>query len=272
MELTISLAQMEFTFGNVDSNLARAKKWISRAAGSGSNLILYPELWASGYDLEDWNRYATPLGDGVFAELSELAEKFNIAIGSSLLEEFNGKIYNTFVLFGNDGNTWGIYRKVHRFRLLEEEKWLAAGDHLVLAKTPWGDVGLSICYDLRFPELFRPYALAGARLTLIVAEWPERRVSHWSKLLQARAIENQMFFAGVNKVGTSQGVKLGGHSAIIDPWGVPIAEGEDTEVLLSAKIDLRESDKARKYIPVLQDRTPKAYRIIPENDNGVQQE
>jgi omega-amidase len=265
MELSISLAQMEFDFGKVNSNLARAKRWVIEASERGSDLILLPELWASGYDLENWRRYATPLDGGIFAELSHLANEFNIAIGSSLLEECDGEAFNTFVLYGNDGDAWGIYRKVHRFRLLEEEKWLAAGDHLVLARTPWGDVGLSICYDLRFPELFRPYALAGARLSLIVAEWPERRIVHWSKLLQARAIENQMFIVGVNKVGKSRGVKLGGRSAVIDPWGVPITEGGDTEVLLTATIVLQESDNARKHIPALKDLAPNAYKIGPES-------
>ena len=258
-KLTISLAQMEFTFGDPEANFARAAEWIAEAAARGSDLVLLPELWASGYDLANWTRYATPLGEGLFARLADLARQHRIAIGSSLLEAKNGGAYNTFVLHRPEGETWGVYRKIHRFRLLEEEKWLEAGDQLVLAETPWGPVGLSICYDLRFPEMFRPYAVAESRLLLIVAEWPERRVAHWSKLLQARAIENQMFVAGVNKVGESQGAKLGGRSAIVDPWGVPLTEGNDTEMLLTAEVDLRESEKARRYIPVLRDRRPEVY-------------
>ena len=183
-----------------------------------------------------------------------------------MIEEKDGRAYNTFVLFGVDGEAWGVYRKIHRFRLLQEEKWLEAGDQLVLAQTPWGKVGLSICYDLRFPEMFRPYFIAGAKLILVVAEWPERRIGHWTKLLQARAIENQAFFAGVNKVGFSQGVKLGGCSAIIDPWGIPIIEGDDDEALLTAQIDTHESDKARRYIPVLRDRQPAIYLNRVEDD------
>jgi predicted amidohydrolase len=159
-----------------------------------------------------------------------------------------------------------VYRKIHRFRLLQEEIWLEAGDRLVLAQTPWGKVGLSICYDLRFPEMFRPYFIAGANLILVVAEWPERRISHWTKLLQARAIENQAFFAGVNKVGFSQGVKLGGCSAIVDPWGVPIIEGNDEEALLTTQIDLHDCEKARRSIPVLRDRQPSIYANRVDND------
>ena len=266
MKLTISLAQMEFQFGEVEANFARAEQWIAEASGRGSDLVLLPELWASGYDLENWERYAAPLGEGDFKRVTDLAQKHRIAIGCSLLEEKDGRAYNTFTLSGPKGETWGVYRKIHRFRLLQEEKWLGAGDQLVLAQTPWGRTGLSICYDLRFPEMFRPYAVAGSCLTLIVAEWPERRVAHWSKLLQARAIENQMFVAGVNKVGVSQGVNLGGRSAIVDPWGVPLVEGDDTEALLTAEIDLREAEKARRYIPVLRDRQPDIYTKRVKDD------
>jgi predicted amidohydrolase len=266
MKLTISLAQMEFIFGDVETNFARADKWIIEAAKRGSDLVLLPELWASGYDLENWEKYASPLGAGSFRRVSDLARKNKITIGCSLLEEKGGQAFNTFVLSGSGGETLGVYRKIHRFRLLNEEKWLGAGDQLVLAQTPWGPVGLSICYDLRFPEMFRPYAVARSCLSLIVAEWPERRVAHWSKLLQARAIENQMFVAGVNKVGESQGAQLGGCSAIIDPWGVPLAEGDRTEALLTTEIDLREAEKARRYIPVMRDRQPEIYVKRVKND------
>ena len=259
MKIKISLAQMRLEFGKVKENLELAIDMIKQAANLKSDLILLPELWASGYDLSNWNRYATPLREGIFAEVSNLANNNSIAIGSSLLERQGDRAFNTFVLFGNDGRTLGVYRKIHRFRLLEEEKWLEAGNELIIAETQWGNVGLSICYDLRFPEIFRLYAKHDVKLILIVAEWPERRVVHWTKLLQARAIENQLFIAGVNKVGKSQGVKLGGFSAIVDPWGVPVIEGDDSEELLTHTIDLREADKARKYIPVFRDRRPDVY-------------
>ncbi len=266
MKLTISLAQMEFQLGEVEPNFSRAAERIEQAAKVGSDLILLPELWASGYDLANWKRYASPLDDGVFKRVADLAREHRIAIGCSLLEKAEGRAFNTFVLWGPAGETWGVYRKIHRFRLLNEDKWLGAGDQLVLANTHWGPVGLAVCYDLRFPEVFRPYFAAGSCLSLIVAEWPERRIEHWSKLLQARAIENQMFIAGVNKVGQSQGVKLGGCSAIVDPWGVPLVEGDGSEALLTTEIDLGEAGKARRYIPVLRDRQPEIYTKRVKDD------
>ena len=264
MKLTISLAQMQFEFGQPDANMERVHSWIVEAARRGSELILFPELWASGYDLEHSQAYAEPLGSGLFARLAASAKAHQIAIGSSLLERQGERIFNTFALFGNQGETLAIYRKIHLFRLLDEDKWLNAGQELVMANPPWGKTGLGICYDLRFPEVFRAYALQGAKLVLLVAEWPERRVAQWQKLLQARAIDNQYYVAAVNKVGHSQGAKLGGRSAILDPWGVPVVEGGSDEVLLTAEIDLQQVDKARSWMPVFEDRSPAAYQLVKE--------
>jgi predicted amidohydrolase len=260
MKIKISLAQFAFKMGKIEENIAIAREVIREAANKGSDIVLLPELWASGYDLKNWQRYASPINQGIFLLVRKMAQENKIAVGGTLLELWNGKAFNTFVFYGSEGETWGVYRKIHRFRLLEEEKWLGAGDRLVLAETPWGDIGLGICYDLRFPEMFRPYAVSGAQLLLIAAEWPDRRITHWSKLLQARAIENQLFVAGVNKVGLSMGVELGGRSAIIDPWGSPIVEGEKGEILLTAEINLDEVEKAREVIPVFRDRRPDVYK------------
>lgn len=265
--LTVSLAQMSFQLGQPDANVERAADWIAQAAKRGSDLLLLPELWASGYDLEHWQRYATKLDEGVFAHLADLARHHRIAIGGSLLEARGGQAYNTFALFGADGSRLGVYRKIHRFRLLDEEKWLGAGDETALIQPPWGLTGLSICYDLRFPELFRGYGLGGAHLILLVAEWPQTRINHWRILLQARAIENQTYLAAVNKVGESKGAKLGGHSAVIDPWGKHLVEGDTTEKLLTAEIDFREVEKARRFLPVFDDRRPDVYCLDGENDD-----
>jgi predicted amidohydrolase len=265
MQLKISLAQMALLSGKPEENFHQAESWIAQAARQGSDLVLLPELWDSGYDLENWRRYAASLDAGHFARLAALARQHQVAVGGSMLELYQQRAYNSFVLFGPDGQLWGRYRKVHLFRLLNEQEWLAAGQELALAQTTWGPIGLSICYDLRFPELFRPYALAGARLVLLVAEWPERRIAHWSALLRARAIENQCFVAAVNKSGVSQDVRLGGRSVIIDPWGETLAEAQADPELISAPIDLRVADIARRHIPALQDRQPQAYQAgVPD--------
>lgn len=262
MNCTLGLAQMAFRYGDPGENLTRVREWVQKARAADVDIVLFPELWASGYDLEHSSSYASPLGEGMFEAVSGLAREHDIGIGGSLLEKDGDRVYNTFTLHDSDGALLAHYRKIHLFRLLDEEKWLTAGNEPILVDTRWGKIGLSTCYDLRFPELYRSYALAGAKLILVVAEWPQSRITHWWKLLQARAIENQIFIAAVNKVGHSQGAALGGQSAVIDPWGEPVVQGDGKQALLTTTIDLEEVEKTRRAIPVFKDRNPDAYRQL----------
>jgi len=202
---------------------------------------------------------AAPLGEGLFARLSALARAYHIALGGSALELKDGRLYNTFTLIDAEGECRAVYRKLHLSGRLGEDQWLHAGDNFTLFDGVWGPVGLSICYDLRFPEVARRYALQGARLWLLSAQWTARRIRHWQALLRARAIENQMFVAGVNGVGSSGRATFGGLSAVIEPWGEPVAEAGGSEMLLTVEIDLDRADEARRRFPVLQDRRVDLY-------------
>ena len=260
MSINIALAQMVLTLGEPEKNYQKVSDWVGKAADQGADLILLPELWASGYDLKNCQAYAAPLHEGGFARMRSMAEENNITIGGSLIEQDNNAFYNTFVLYDQSGAMINYYRKVHLFRMLNEKQYLKAGDHLVIAETEWGEIGMATCYDLRFPEMFRAYSVRGVELILVVAEWAQRRIAHWRQLLQARAIENQCFVAAVNKVGVSQGEKLGGFSAVINPMGEYLVQGGEEEELLSAEINLKEVKKTRRWMPVMQDRKPKVYQ------------
>jgi omega-amidase len=259
VSLTLSLGQMHVHLGDPEANFARVSEWTAEAARRGSRLVLFPELWSTGYDLENWQRHASPLGEGLFARLSTLARQHGIAIGGSLLEARDGRAYNTFALYDHTGQQSAVYRKTHLFRLMDEEKWLAPGDRLEMVEAEWGLTGLGICYDLRFPEMFRRYALGGARLLLLPAEWPSRRAYHWQTLLRARAIENQMFVAACNRVGESKGEHFGGGSVVLDPWGQAVIEAGAAESLLTAELNLDDVDAVRSRIPVFEDRRPEIY-------------
>ncbi len=142
---------------------------------------------------------------------------------------------------------------------MHEDQWLLAGNHLQVIESPWGKIGLAICYDLRFPEMFRHYALEGVQLILLVAQWPIRRVEHWKTLIRARAIENQFFFAAVNCTGTIGKETFGGASALIDPWGNAVIEGGNQPELLTGEINLDEIQRVRQWMPVFQDRRNDIY-------------
>jgi predicted amidohydrolase len=225
-------------------------------------LVLFPELCSSGYDLAHREKYASALGEGGFERLSSLARGNHIALGASVLELWQGKFYNTFALFDDQGQCRAVYRKTHLFNLMQERDWLSAGDTFEQVEMPWGKTGLSICYDLRFPEMMRQHALQGARLVLLVAEWPARRIAHWQTLLRARALDNQLFIAGCNCVGMSGEEMFGGHSMIVDPWGQTIVEGNEQETLLTAEIDLDMVDEIRRSFPVLDDRRTDLYGSV----------
>lgn len=259
MKITLSLAQMQIQLGHVQENLAQATQAIKEASLRDSHLVLLPELWSTGYDLASAHRLAEE-NRLILPELARLSRQLSIFIGGSVLLKQDGQIFNTFLFYAPDGSQPAVYQKIHLFRLMEEDRWLAPGDQLQIAQPAWGKTGLAICYDLRFPEMFRHYALAGAELMLISAEWPLRRVAHWQVLLRARAIENQAFVAATNCVGRCGDETFGGSSAIVSPWGEVLAEGSSQgSDLLTASIDLDEVEQARRTIPVLTDRRADLY-------------
>jgi predicted amidohydrolase len=260
MSLKVSLAQMDIQLGKPDENLAKARDMTLRAAGQGSDIIVFPELWSTGYDLENAAAYSTPTDKGIFAEMASLATEHNIHILGSCLSLLGaGQFGNTAVFFDSDGGILGEYSKIHLFRLMDEHKYLSAGDRLAIVDTSWGKSGLAICYDLRFPELFRAYALSGARVVFLPAEWPHPRLTHWQILLRARAIENQIYVIACNRVGSSKDTHFCGHSCIIDPWGETVVEAGEDEELLTAEIKIDTVDQVRARIPVFADRSPRVY-------------
>ena len=265
-EITISLAQIDIQLGDISANLAHGKALVQEAVRRGSDLIIFPELWTTGYDLARAAELAESLPDGPTIQLlSTWAREHNIWITGSLLLRGATGVFNAASLVGPEGQMVGPYRKIHRFGPMEEDRWLEAGETPGLFDLPWGKTGMAICYDLRFPEFFRAYALAGASLILLPSEWPYPRLMHWRTLIRARAIENQYFLIAVNRVGSDRNNTFCGHSAIIDPCGEVVVEAGESEALLTATIDLASVDELRSRTPVLSDRRPECYAIGSDN-------
>ena len=258
--LTIALAQMNLASGQPELNFTIVKKFIEMAVEKNADLVLLPELWASGYDLENCKSYAASIHEGSFEKMSLLAVESGITLGGSLIENDQGNFYNTFAIFDPEGKVITAYRKIHLFKPLDEERYFKAGDQLVMVDTAWGRIGLATCFDLRFPEMFRAYAAKGVELILLVAEWPLVRIAHWRQLLIARAIENQCFIAAVNKVGISKEKQLGGGSMIVNPMGEILSEAAVDESVIIADVDLNEVEKTRKWMPVVTIRKPEVYQ------------
>lgn len=259
MRLTISLAQIDIALGKPLENLAKVEGMIAEASQRGSQIVLLPELWSTGYDLERAEEHARTT-ERLLARLADLAKERSLFIIGTLIAAEKGHLYNRATILSPKGALVGEYNKIHLFRLMEEEKYFTPGTDTPVFDFPWGKSALAICYDLRFPELFRKYALEGARVVFLPAEWPYPRLEAWRVLLRARAIENQFFMVGCNRVGESRGEVFFGYSSIHDPWGEPVVEGGEEERLLTAEIDLDEVDEARGKIPIFEDRREELYR------------
>ncbi|MBE3555300.1 MAG: carbon-nitrogen family hydrolase, partial [Thermicanus sp.] len=222
--------------------------------------ILMPEMWTTGYALSRIRELADDEGKRTKDFLSSYAKKIGaFIVGGSISERRGEMIYNTSYVFDAEGKQVGEYRKIHLFRLMEEEKFLSPGERLTTFSFMGERMGLAICYDLRFPELFRQLALAGAKAILLPAEWPHPRLHHWRTLLAARAIENQMFILAANRTGRDERNFFFGHSLVLSPWGEVVAEGGEGEEILYATIRLDEVEKIRREIPVFEDRRPDLY-------------
>lgn len=253
-KLTVSLAQMTVVAGDTSRNNNQFQKMVAEAARRKSSLVVFPELFSTGYVLNKAKDHADELSKGMFAEISKMASKGNIAITGSIMEKRGLEVANSMPFFAPNGRMLGVYRKMHLFRLFDEDQYLAPGQSPLVLDLPWGTTGMAICYDLRFPEIFRRYAVKEhAKMVIICAEWPLVRIEHWRALLIARAIENQCYIVACNAAGDTGDTIMGGHSMIIDPWGKIVVEAGESPQVITADIELDEVANARSKIPVFED-------------------
>jgi predicted amidohydrolase len=250
---------MDVSLGQPERNLDKVRSMTAEASRRGSDLVIFPELWSTGYDLERVQEYATPVDQGLFAETADLAKEHEIHILGTLLEDTGQGYRNTATLFSPQGQLLAQYSKVHLFRPMEEHVYLVAGEEARVYDLPWGTSALAICYDLRFPELLRKYALEGAKVVFLMAEWPWPRLAHWQTLLKARAIENQAFVVACNRVGESGKWSFFGHSAIYDPSGELLAGAAEDETLVTSSLDMELVDSVRQSMTVFEDRKNDVY-------------
>jgi predicted amidohydrolase len=237
--------------------IARAEQLIDSAAGS--DLILLPELWNIGWwSFDIYREGSETLHGETISRVAEKAKSVNAYIlAGSIVERSGDSLYNTAVLLDPKGQIVAAYRKIHLVGYMgaREAELLKRGEEIVTVKTELGVLGFSICYDLRFPELFRKMAVNhGAEIFLFVTAWPIVRLDNFRELCHARANENLCFLVCCNSAGINQGKQHGGHSAVIDPWGVPIASAGLYESVVTAKIDTAEVYKIRESLPALNDR------------------
>ena len=257
-KVRVALLQTALGDAPKGERLARVVQLLGSLRDREMDLILLPELWNVGYfAFNDYKKGAEPLDGPTLTELASQAKELkSYILAGSILERSGGRFFNTSVLLDREGRQVAVYRKIHLFSYRSREREiLTPGEEPVVAKTELGRLGLSICYDLRFPELYRWEVDRGAQVFLVPAAWPAARIAHWELLARARALENQCFLLGCNAAGVEHGVRLGGHSLVVDPQGEVLARAGEAEEVLLAELDLAQVERTRTEFPVLADRS-----------------
>ncbi len=257
--IQIQAAAIQFNVkpGDVDTNLASVREALFRVADQGANLAVLPEMWSCGFAYGKLNKLALRTA-GIVDELLVLSRELKLVIVGSLPEPNGDKVFNA-VYVADNGALSGVYRKIHLFSLLGEDRAFSGGDSWLLADTSLGRVGVIICYDVRFPELSRRLAIEGAQVICIPAQWPKPRQDHWRTLLRARAMENQLFIVACNACGIIGKLDFFGMSMIIDAKGDVLAEAGEREGEIIAPLDMQAMSDWRAQIPCFSDRKPELY-------------
>lgn len=245
---------MQITPGKFDSNFSRGIQLLQSSFDQKCNIFLFPELWTSGYPLHT-PEYLSEVNIIFINHLQTIATEHQIYIGGTYLLKDENTFRNRFLLISPDQKTRGVYDKIHLFKQLKEDQVFTPGEKTVAYSINKDIIGFSICYDLRFPELYRSLTEVQATLFLLSAEWPKNRIEHWNTLVRARAVENQAYIAAVNSVGSSRNIIMGGNSLAVDPWGNILCQADETEeIVMYAEIDSAKQLVYRQEFTALQDR------------------
>ena len=260
--MRIGLAQIRCRPGDIAFNTQTIVQQVRAAAERGCDVVALPEMSDTGYHMPTIVRTASSWDHGPFPEIEAIAAETRTTVVVGLSERVEGDIYNTVAVIGPDGGLVAKYRKTHLITAQPvcEQNYLRPGDSITLCDIAGFRTGLMTCYDIRFPELARKLTLAGAEILIVPAAFPRIRIDHWKTLSAGRAIENQVYFAAVNRAGTDEGLEFGGASRLVDPFGAILAEATETdETLLVGEISRERLTELRGRLQVFEDRRPELY-------------
>jgi predicted amidohydrolase len=261
--MRIAAAQMDIAWHDRTANHTKARLLAEEADKAGADLFILPEMFATGFSM-DTSVTPEPLEGPTPELLRLLAQEHSMAvIGGFVLKRGADGPENVALAVDHNGNDLGLYAKIHQIALLDEDAHYEPGTLPVVFDLAGTGVTCFICYDLRFPELFR-LVVDQCKLIVVIASWPTARQGHWDVFLRSRAIECQCFIAGVNRVGEGGGLTFTGGSAVVDPVGEILAHAGDNETLLVVDLDLAKVAETRAAMPFLKDRKPHLFKKLSE--------
>ncbi len=267
MKIKLLIIQPEPAAGNIEKNIQKVENLLNSCKETTADFIILPELWTTGWDCPNFNKHAEEFYQSKTLKfLKNLALRFNSNIigGSAVLHRNNQKNRNTCIILNRQGNIIDVYDKFHLFshRGQSEGHYLESGENPLLVNTDMAKIGISICYDIRFPEMFRLYAFNGADFIVNMAAWPQAYTDEYVTLAKARAIENQIYFISCCLTGNiNEKFSFSGHSFVSDFKGRIVNSLGNEEKVLVSYINLDEMKEYRKQMPILED-TKKQYQLL----------
>jgi omega-amidase len=261
MVVKIAIAQITPVWEDPVSTLRKVEPFIANAAAEGAEIICFPEQFATGWDPVSGS-HQQPVNGEIIHILSGYAKHYNIAVLGSLRLLEEGRLFNASIVAGSDGVLLASYRKVHLFSPLMEGVSYHPGENTATFQIGGMTFGIAICYDLRFAPLFRVYAAAGAECVLVPSAWPASRMDAWELFIRTRAMENQIFVAGINTVGTTPVDRYSGNSMVAGPLGNVVVRAPDTEGFTLADLDPGAIVQARRAMRIEDDRKTGLYHTM----------
>lgn len=262
--MKLAIAQVDCQVGDLAANTKMMLEYVGEAAANACDVVVLPEMTDTGYLMPVVvEKAAAWESDAPFGALREAAAENSIHVVAGLSERDGNTVYNGIATLGPTGELVTKYRKTHLVTVepMFEHHHLGSGDELVVGPLAGTQAGYMTCYDLRFPEVARCLALDGAQMIVLPAAFPRVRLTHWTTLIQARAIENQVFVVAANRVGSDgPGLTFCGASRVVDPYGTIVASASEIdETLLVTEIDLERVQRTRARMQVMKDRRPELY-------------
>ncbi len=260
--MKIALVSLNQTWEDKKSNEKQCTKYAKLASQFGSDLIIFPEMTLTGFSMNTSLISEDPENSQTIGFFSELAIQNKISIAFGIVLRQGEKATNNLIIIDHKGNVASTYSKIHPFAYSGEDKYYTGGDKIASCKILDANIGLTICYDLRFPELFQALSKE-CNIIITIANWPASRIEHWKTLLKARSIENQLFIAGVNRTGIDgRHIKYISSSDLFDPSGKKIRPVQSLRGLKIYEASLTEVEAVRKSFPFKQDRKIEFYKSI----------
>jgi len=249
--MKLALIQYSPEWERPHGNIIKLNSLLEKQLGD-EEVIIFPEMTLTGFTMNA-ERFAEEIDGPGIGYFINMAQKYKKHVIAGIIEKDEGKIYNSSFHFDNNGIITARYRKIHPFSLAKEDKHFSAGSSPFVTQINKIKIGLAVCYDLRFPELYRFYGKENADILITIANWPTSRIDHWKTLLKSRAIENLCYSIGVNRVGNDPDNSYNGFSAVFDPTGMELALIENEEKIISIEIDIDKVKETKEKFPFIND-------------------